>query len=74
MRKRNNMTYSYCKCPECSRLFKIPRIEGQQREKEHKKDVWCAFCKKEVTQIEYRKEWEFEEYQNYNEKLVPVRY
>lgn len=54
MRKRSNYTISYCMCPNCGKGFPIPRMGNRVREKGHKKDLWCPFCKETVTMSEMR--------------------
>jgi hypothetical protein len=50
---------TYCKCPDCSNIFFIPRSTGRRgsREDGHKKDIWCIKCKRVTTHIEYKQEW-----------------
>jgi len=52
--RANKFEVSYFKCPECEKLFPLPRPRSKRREKGHVKDLWCPFCKKEVKTIEYR--------------------
>jgi transposase-like protein len=52
MKKRNDATIAYYKCPECKKVLSVPRQIGRRRERGHKKDLWCPFCKAERTFVE----------------------
>lgn len=52
--RRNNFTISKCYCPECNSAMMVPRIQGRNREKFHKKTLWCPVCKKKQIMIEVR--------------------
>ena len=52
--RKHNMVYSHCVCPICGNAMVVPRIVGRSRKKNHKKDMWCPFCKKMNTMIEIR--------------------
>lgn len=47
-------TISYFHCPECDKILTVPRMKYGIREKGHKKNIWCPFCKKEQTMKENR--------------------
>lgn len=32
-------------CPECGKIFPIPRWKGAKRSHGHIKDIWCPYCK-----------------------------
>lgn len=51
---RRGFNISFCECPDCHREFPIPRIKGRSRERNHRKDIYCPFCKKKVTMTEHR--------------------
>ena len=55
MRKQRFMDLSMFICPECGKQFPLMRNHGQQRERGHKKDIWCPFCKAERTFNEVRR-------------------
>lgn len=52
MKKRNCMISSPLRCCECGGIFPIMRPLGHMREKNHIKDMWCPYCKKESKFIE----------------------
>ena len=41
------MTSSNFICPECGLVMPLPRFCGQQRKKNHIKDLWCPRCREE---------------------------
>ena len=52
MKKRNDSIIAYYKCPDCQNVLSIPRQGGRRRERGHKKDLWCPFCKEDKTFVE----------------------
>ena len=44
MRKRM-LIKSYCECPDCKNLMPLQRNKNCKRKVNHKKDLWCPFCK-----------------------------
>ena len=52
MNRRYNI--SYCECPECHHEFPIPRTLNRTREKNHRKRIYCPWCKKIVNMVEHR--------------------
>ena len=40
----NNFIISYLICPQCGMKYPIPRKNGQQREKGHRKRFFCPIC------------------------------
>lgn len=51
-RRHNNFTVSKCYCPECNSAMMVPR--SRNREKFHKKTIWCPVCKKKQIMTEIR--------------------
>lgn len=45
MKKQRFMDQSVLICPVCNKSFPIMRPHGQQRGKNHIKDIWCPYCK-----------------------------
>lgn len=41
-------------CPKCGCVMFVPRKPRQERERNHKKKLWCPQCMKEVNFIEYQ--------------------
>ena len=58
-----------CYCMICgNRSMPIPRRKGQERERMHRKKLYCLYCKEEVNHIECRTMMEVEEFkQNFAE-------
>ena len=52
--KIKNMNKSDMICPECGKKFPIIRIASKTREKNHIKDLYCPYCKKEQKFLEVR--------------------
>lgn len=50
--RKSKYTISKCYCPDCGSVMSVPRF--RQREKMHKKDLWCPVCKKTQTMTEIR--------------------
>jgi ribosomal protein L33 len=48
---------AYLQCSSCEEIFIIWRIEGRQKRRDHKKNMYCHKCKK-VTQHFEMKEWD----------------
>ena len=58
----NNFIISYLICPQCGMKYPIPRKNGQQREKGHRKRFFCPICAtvfnmKEIREGDYEDEW-----------------
>lgn len=47
-------TMSYFRCESCNNVLTVPRMKYSTREKFHKKDLWCPFCKETKTMKEIR--------------------
>jgi ribosomal protein S27AE len=41
-------------CPKCGNVTFVPRKPRQEREKYHRKKLWCPYCKTERNFIEYQ--------------------
>lgn len=54
MRNRKMIT-SNLKCSDCNNIFPIPRFKNSLREKNHKKRIWCPWCKtyKNMEELNY---------------------
>lgn len=50
--RRRCFSISRCYCPDCGSIMTVPRVRN--REKFHKKDLWCPVCKKKQTMTEIR--------------------
>lgn len=46
------MVVTKAMCEECSNSFPLPRLRSEVREKDHKKTLWCIWCKKKTIHIE----------------------
>lgn len=47
MKNRRNFEMHEFYCPECHRrIYDIPRLTGQFREKGHRKNLYCPWCQK----------------------------
>jgi len=70
MRKTSSKKYrcpiSRFICPECGNQIPLPRVK-KQREKNHKKDIFCPWCNKITTMLEIR---EFEAYKTASGDLL----
>ncbi|MCF0124443.1 MAG: hypothetical protein HUJ68_01575 [Clostridia bacterium] len=56
-----------CKCGNCG--IPIPRKNSKQREKNHKKKIYCLKCKEYTNHIEYRSfDVNFEEFKEILQK------
>ncbi len=53
MRKQKT-TSSELVCSDCGAIFTIARKKGQQREKYHKKTLYCYYCNKVTIHIEVK--------------------
>lgn len=49
-----NFTISYCKCPDCGKLFPIPRQNNRKRERGHHKWIFCPCCLRKTNMTEIR--------------------
>jgi len=47
-----NLSYFYC--DDCGKMLTIPRKKSSQRLKDHKKTLWCPYCKQEKIMKEKR--------------------
>jgi len=52
--RRWNGTMSDMICPVCRNKMLIPRNKGKQREKGHRKNMWCYICHEERNFVEIR--------------------
>ena len=52
---RRNYTISYCVCPNCEKMFPIPRRNSLKRNKGHIKDLYCVYCNQIVKTTEIRR-------------------
>lgn len=52
--RRWNGTLSDMYCPECGLRMTVPRKKGGQRERNHRKKMYCICCKCEQNFIEVR--------------------
>lgn len=73
MGRRRKMEYHSFYCIECgSKGLDIPRKTGLQKEKFHKKKLFCFNCNKEVNHIECRNDSEVFEFKNNFEEGVYI--
>lgn len=62
-RQRQKTVFNYFYCPSCGRLgYELPRPRGRQREKFHKKNLYCPHCKKTLNMIECKDDEEVFEF------------
>ncbi len=57
-------------CVKCGTETPLARKRGQQKEKFHRKKLWCYHCKEEINHIECRNDYEVIEFkENYKKGL-----
>lgn len=50
----NKYSISKFICPECKKIFPLPRLQSKKRKKGHIKDLWCPYCHHVVKTMEIR--------------------
>lgn len=65
MKRSCTETHYFC-CPECGTVTPLARKISKQKEKFHKKKLYCYKCRKELNQVECKNQIELDEFKEKN--------